>query len=89
MLFENEVQKEFAILREIQLVYENDEISFPHAAAADIDHALKVIRVENGVLTVEELVRVFQLCLGTDNLVRFAKKYKEEYPKVLGGMRAY
>lgn len=78
----NEVQKEFAILREIQLVYENDEISFPHAAAADIDHALKVIRVENGVLTVEELVRVFQLCLGTDNLVRFAKKYKEEYPKV-------
>ena len=78
----SDVRKEFAILAEIQAVYENDEISFPHSSSEDIDHALKVLRVENGVLTVEELVRVFQLCLGTENLVKFAKKYREEYPKV-------
>lgn len=78
----NDVQNEFAILQEIKSVYESDKISFPHASSEDIDHALKVLRVENGVLTVEELVRVFQLCLGTDNLVRFAKKHRDEYPKV-------
>jgi len=77
-----EVRREFAVLREIQSVYENSDISFPHSSSEDIDHALKVLRIENGVLTVEELVRVFQLCLGTDNLVHFAKKYKDEYPRV-------
>ena len=77
-----DVNKEFAILREIQDVYLNDAISFPHAASEDIDHALNVLRIENGVLTVEELVKVFQLCLGTDNLVRFAKKNQFDYPNV-------
>ncbi len=77
-----EVGREFAVLREIQSVYENADISFPHSSSEDIDHALKVLRIENGVLTVDELVRVFQLCLGTDNLVRFAKKYRDEYPRV-------
>ncbi len=77
-----DAQNEFAILKEIKSVYESDEISFPHASSEDIDHALKVLRVENGVLTIEELVRVFQLCLGTDNLIRFAKKHRENYPNV-------
>lgn len=77
-----EVLKEFAVLHEIQDVYFNDAISFPHAASEDIDHALNVLRIENGVLTVEELVKVFQLCLGTDNLVRFAKKNQFDYPNV-------
>lgn len=77
-----DVKNEFAILKEIKSVYESDEVSFPHASSEDIDHALKVLRVENGVLTIEELVRVFQLCLGTDNLIRFAKKHRENYPNV-------
>ena len=77
-----DVRKEFEILREIQSVYLNDEISFPHSSSEDIDHALKVLRIENGVLTLDELVRVFQLCLGTDDILRFAKKNKELYPKV-------
>ena len=77
-----DVRKEFSILREIQSVYLNDEISFPHSSSQEIDHALKVLRVENGVLTVEELVRVFKLCLGTEDLLRFAKKNREDYPKV-------
>lgn len=77
-----EVNKEFAILKEIKSVYENDQISFPHTASEDIDHALKVLRVENGVLIIEELIRVFKLCLGTDNLVKFAKKHKLTFPKV-------
>ena len=76
------VKKEFAILREIQSIYENDTISFPHSSSEDIDHALKVLRVENGVLTLQELVRVYQLCIGTDALVKFAKKNQDEYPKI-------
>ena len=76
------VKKEFDILREIQSIYDNDAISFPHSSYEDIDHALKVLRVENGVLTLQELVRVYQLCLGTDILVKFAKKNQDEYPKV-------
>ena len=40
-----DVQNEFAILKEIKSVYESDEISFPHASSEDIDHALKVLRV--------------------------------------------
>ena len=78
----DDVKKEFAILREIKSIYENDTISFPHSSSEDIDHALKVLRVENGVLSLEELVRVYQLCLGTEALVKFAKKNQHEYPKI-------
>ena len=77
-----DVKKEFGILREIQSIYQNDSISFPHSSSEDIDHALKVLRVENGVLTLQELVRVYQLCIGTDALVKFAKKNQDEYPKI-------
>ena len=78
----NDVKNEFSILEEIQAVYLNDDISFPHASSEDIDHALKVLRVENGVLILDELVRVFKLCLGTEVLIKFAKKHKDNYPKV-------
>lgn len=78
----DDVKKEFAILREIQSIYENDTISFPHSSSEDIDYALKVLRVENGVLSLEELVRVYQLCLGTDALVKFAKKNQHEHPYI-------
>ncbi len=77
-----DVKNEFSILEEIQAVYLHDDISFPHASSEDIDHALKVLRVENGVLILDELVRVFKLCLGTESLIKFAKKHKENYPKV-------
>ncbi len=76
------VRKEFDVLHEIQTIYKDEEISFPHSSSGDIDHALKVLRVENGVLTLEELIRVFKLCLGTDTLVKFAKKNKGKYPKI-------
>lgn len=75
-------EKEFAVLKEIQQVYYRDDLSFPHASSQDIDYALKLLNIENGVLVVEELVRIFKLCLGTDALIRFAKKYKDEFPNV-------
>lgn len=77
-----EAKREFKILKEIQSVYQDDQVDFPHTNSEDIDHALKVLRVENGVLTLDELVRVYKLCLGTETLIRFAKKHKEIYPHV-------
>ena len=78
----SDVKREFEVLQEIQDVYLNDAITFPHASSEDIDNALNVLRIENGVLTLDELVRVFHLCLGTDNLVRFAKKNQFDFPNV-------
>ena len=77
-----DLKREFAVLKEIQEIHHRDDVNFPHASSQDIDHALKVLRVENGVLILEELVRVYKLCIGTEELIRFAKKHKEELPNV-------
>lgn len=77
-----DAKKEFAVLREIQWVYELGDVDFPHPSSQDIDHALKVLRIENGVLILEELIRVYNLCLGTVELIKFVKKYKDNIPNV-------
>ncbi len=77
-----ELKQEYAVLKEIQAIYQRDDLHFPHGSSQDIDHALKVLRVENGVLILEELVRVYNLCIGTAELIRFAKKNKEHLPNV-------
>ena len=77
-----DVKKEFAILSEIKMVYERDDIIFPHSSSQDIDHALKVLRIENGGLILEELIRVYNLCQGTLSLIRFTKKHREILPNV-------
>lgn len=77
-----DAKKEFSVLREIQFIYMRQDLSFPHPSSQDIDHALKVLRIENGVLILEELVRVYNLCLGTLDLIRFSKKHRELIPNV-------
>ena len=82
--FENvaAVNDEFQLLAEIQKVHQDDSLNFPHPNAEDIDGALKVLRIENGVLILDELLKVFALCLGTKQLIRFSKQNKIEVPLI-------
>jgi DNA mismatch repair protein MutS2 len=76
------LKNEFDILKEIQSIKQEGQYDFPHSSSDDIDGALKMLKIENGVLTLDELIRVFVLCKGTKELIRFAKKHKEELPFV-------
>lgn len=77
-----DLKSEFAILTEIKSVHEDDTISFPHPSSEDIDHALKLLDIENGVLILDELVKIYRLCLGTLELINFSIRHKKNYPLV-------
>lgn len=76
------LENEFNLLVEIQKIHQDDRYSFPHPNAEDIDNALNILRVENGVLILSELLKVYALCVGTKQLINFAHKHKEESPLV-------
>lgn len=77
-----DLKRELAILQEIKCVHEDDAVVFPHPNSEDIDHALKLLDISNGVLTLQEVVKIYKLCLGTKELIDFAKKHQEEFPLV-------
>ncbi len=76
------LQIELDILQEIQRIHGDDAVSLPHPNSEDIDHALKLLHVENGVLILDELIKVYQLCIGTKELVDFSVKHKQQFPLV-------
>lgn len=78
----NEVQKEHAILYEIADIYTLGVNQIPHPKSDDIDRALHLLRIENGVLTLDELLKVYQLCIGTKQLIDYAARNKNEYPNI-------
>ncbi len=73
---------EFDLLDEIKYIYEDARLKFPHPNAEDIDTALNILRIENGVLTLQQLLRIYSLCLGTKQLIDFAKNQKNECPLI-------
>ena len=76
------VEDELNLLSEIQFIYGNEKLHFPHSNSEDIDDALKLLKVENGVLILDELLKVYNLCIGTKELIQFAKKNRVEAPLV-------
>lgn len=78
----NDLQKEFAILNEIKLVYLDSSLSFPNTNSEDIDYVLRLLDIENGVLTLDELVKVFKLCLSTKEIIDFANLHAERFPLI-------
>ena len=76
------LRNEFDLLQEMQEIFADPRISFPHSNAEDIDHALNILRIENGVLILNELLKVYALCLGTKQLIDFAKRERHDYPLV-------
>lgn len=74
------LNSEFDLLEEIQEIYRDDRLSFPHPNAEDIDTALNILRIENGVLILNELIKVFALCQGTKILIDFARNHQYDYP---------
>lgn len=78
----DDLKDEMALLLEVKAVHEDDLISFPHPNADDIDHALKLLNIENGVLILDELVKVYRLCIGTKQLIDFSIKHKKDFPLV-------
>lgn len=76
------LKSEFAILAEIKRIYEEGIDKIPHPRFENIQGAIKILRVENGVLTLDELIKVYDLCLGTLRLIHFANKHKEKYPLI-------
>jgi DNA mismatch repair protein MutS2 len=77
-----DLKKEFAILHEIKQVYLDSSISFPHSSSEDIDYALRLLDIENGVLNLDELVKVFKLCLSTKEIIDFANLHAERFPLI-------
>ena len=73
---------EFDLLDEIKYIYDDARLKFPHPNAEDIDTALNILRIENGVLTLQQLLRIYSLCLGTKQLIDFAKNQKNECPLI-------
>ncbi len=78
----NSLQKELNLIEEIKIIHESENTSFPHPNSEDIDHALKILRIENGVLILHELIKVYNLCISTKHLIDFAEKHKNEAPLV-------
>lgn len=76
------VEKELDVIAEIQTIYHDEELNFPHSNAEDIDDALKMLRIDNGVLIVDELIKVYSLCQGTKQLVKFSKQNQIQLPLV-------
>lgn len=76
------LDRELNLLQEIKLIHEDDKISFPHPSSEDIDHALKILRIENGVLILQEVIKVYNLCIGTKQLIDFATRHKSESPLI-------
>ncbi len=76
------VEKELAIIAEIQAIYHDKDLNFPHSNAEDIDDALKMLKVENGVLIIDELIKVYNLCQGTKKLIKFSKQNQTLLPLV-------
>jgi DNA mismatch repair protein MutS2 len=76
------VGNELDLLSEIQFIYNDDKLHFPHANSENIDDALKLLRIENGVLILDELLKVYNLCIGTRELIQFAKRNRIEAPLV-------
>ena len=74
------LSKEFDLLEEIQSIHLDAALSFPHPNAEDIDTALNILRVENGVLILSELLKVYALCQGTKLLIEFARNQQGNYP---------
>ena len=75
-----QLSKEFDLLEEIQSIHLDAALSFPHPNAEDIDTALNILRIENGVLILSELLKVYALCQGTKLLIEFARNQHENYP---------
>jgi len=73
---------EFELLEEIQTIHHDDKLSLPHPNSEDIDGALKLLRVENGVLILDELIKIYALCVGTKDLIKFSKQNRVEAPLV-------
>ncbi len=73
---------EYAVLDEIQQIHLSDSLSLPHPNAEDIDGALRLLRVENGVLILDELIKIYRLCVGTKQLIKFSRDNKTEAPLI-------
>lgn len=77
-----DLNNELEILKEIKLVHEDGSINFPHPSSEDIDHALKLLDINNGVLILDELIKVYKLCLGTKEIIDFAYKHRHRFTLV-------
>lgn len=76
------LKNEFELLEEIQKIHHDDKLSLPHPDSEDIDGALKLLRVENGVLILDELIKIYGLCVGTKDLIKFSKQNRVEAPLI-------
>lgn len=77
-----ELRREYSLLEEIQKIHHSETISLPHPNSVDIDGALKLLRVENGVLILDELIKIYRLCVGTKQLIKFSRDNKEIAPLI-------
>ena len=76
------LKREYELLGEIQHIHHAAHLSLPHPNSEDIDGALKLLRVENGVLILDELIKIYRLCVGTKQLIKFSKENKEIAPLI-------
>lgn len=78
------LKQEFDLLAEILTIFNDDGLSFPHPNAEDIDTALNILRIENGVLILSELLKVYSLCAGTKQIIDFARNNQIQFPLIFG-----
>lgn len=78
----DQLVNELDLLTEIQAIHNDAGLSFPHPNAEDIDSALNILRIENGILILSELIKIYSLCQGTKLLIDFARNQQENYPLI-------
>lgn len=76
------LKREFDLLVEIQTIHHSESLRVPHPNSEDIDGALTLLRAENGVLILDELIKIYALCLGTKELIKFSKQNKIVAPLI-------
>lgn len=76
------VRAEFELLKEIQEIHVSEDLSIPHPASDSIDGALKLLHIKNGVLTLDEVLRVRTLCDGTQRLIQFTRSHRHNFPLI-------
>jgi len=76
------LKNEYELLKEIQYIHHSETLKLPHPNSEDIDGALNLLRVENGVLILDELLKIFSLCLGTKELIKFSNENRVEAPLI-------
>lgn len=74
------LENELNMLQELYDILYIDELNFPSLHFTELDREFDILRIEGGVLTLDQIINVLTLGLTTLDLIKFTRKQKDTYP---------